>query len=60
MRWDENTNIRIFRTYYVNPVRLIPQIRIINGGWGPVLMIAWLGRLVVFGLHSNDARKRYK
>lgn len=60
MKWDEHTNVEFIRIYHVRPARLVPQFTVKNGGWGPILAIAWLGRMVVVGFHSLNAHKKYR
>ena len=59
-RYDENTIIRFCGMYHVSPKRPKLQLTCRPGGWGPVLAVAFFGRMFVLGFHANRADRKYK
>lgn len=50
-RWNELQVVRFVHIYRVRPKRKQVQWWMRQGGWGPVLAIAWRGRMLVIGFH---------
>jgi hypothetical protein len=60
IRLNETTIVRFFRIYHVTPKRNKLDVWFKQGGWGPVLALAWRGRMFVIGFHSNRTDVAYK